>query len=97
MALALVATILLVTILGVVAFGAWAVMILVGWVRHRLEDRACLADPFVPSRVYIDERYGGADADSSRCTGFLGPTSHQAYLHRLREASSRTAWSGWIP
>lgn len=87
----------IVTVAGIVTFGAWTVTVLVGYVRRRLEDRRSVADPFVPSRVYIDERYGGADADSSRRTGNPGPSPDRAYLRGAREHNSRTRWGIWIP
>ena len=37
------------------------------------------AEPFVPSRPYIDERYGATDADATRQTGWLGPTGLAGY------------------
>jgi hypothetical protein len=59
------------------------------WVVSALRERRIWRDggePYIPSRVYIDERYGGADADPTRQTGFLGLSGIAAYNAALGHA-----------
>ena len=58
------------------------------WTWRRRADDA----PFVPSRVYIDERYGSTDADATRMTGYLGPSATDVYAGVLGASGTVVAW-----
>lgn len=87
-------------VLGVLlAFLAFSVVVLAAgltvWIVSTVRERRIWRDggePYIPSRVYIDERYGGADADATRQTGFLGVTGIAAYNaalgHSIGQGSS---------
>ena len=79
-------TLFAVVILGSAALAVSAICERRSW-RARAED-----DFFVPSRVYIDERYGSADADATRMTGYLGPSPTFAYHAVLGTSGSVVAW-----
>ncbi|PZS25705.1 MAG: hypothetical protein DLM59_19760 [Pseudonocardiales bacterium] len=79
-------------LVGFMAVAVLATMTCIAvWVASTVRERWIWRDggePYIPSRVYIDERYGGADADATRQTGYLGPTWIATYkAARLRRFS----------
>lgn len=70
-------------LLAIMALAALTVLVCaIWWLVSALRERWIWregGEPYIPSRVYIDERYGGTDADATRQTGFLGPTGIAAY------------------
>jgi len=86
---------LLGVLVAFMALGALGVIgCAVSWVVDTLHERWIWRDtgePYIPSRVYIDERYGGADADGGRQTGFLGPTGIAAYNAALGQSIGQGA------
>ncbi|MEP6697331.1 MAG: hypothetical protein ABJA34_10695 [Pseudonocardiales bacterium] len=70
-------------VLAGLAVMACAACWIVGAVREHLIWRDG-GEPYIPSRVYIDERYGDTDADATRRTGLPSVPSVTAMRLRYR-------------